>query len=179
MKPKKVNVDGLARLPAFCHAVIAGDFIYVSGTLGVKPNSVGGSPALELVEGGTGPETTQTLRHIETILKACGASLDDVVKVNVFLADMDTFAEMNEAYLGIMGSDPPARITVGRAALALGAAVEIDCIAYKPQISKALCATICKRLSCAAFSSFSPDRPNHLIRKDQKHEIHRDPAPIS
>jgi 2-iminobutanoate/2-iminopropanoate deaminase len=127
MKLRKVNVDGLARLPAFCHAVTAGDFIYVSGTLGVKPSS------MDLVEGGTGPETTQTLRNIEVILKACGASLDDVVKVHVFLKDMGMFVEMNEAYLAVMGSDPPARITVGRAELALGAAVEIDCIAYKPQ----------------------------------------------
>jgi 2-iminobutanoate/2-iminopropanoate deaminase len=127
MELRKVNVDGLARLPAFCHAVIAGDFIYVSGTLGVKPNS------MDLVQGGTGQETTQTLRNIETILKACGASLDDVVKVDVFLEDMGMFGEMNEAYLAVMGSNPPARITVGRAELALGAAVEIDCIAYKPQ----------------------------------------------
>ena len=125
MKPKRVNVEGLARLPAFSHAVVAGDFIYVSGTLGVKPNS------MELVEGGIGPETTQTLHHIETILEACGAGLNDVVKVSVFLADMGTFVDMNEAYLKVMGSDPPARITVGRADLALGAAVEIDCIAYK------------------------------------------------
>jgi 2-iminobutanoate/2-iminopropanoate deaminase len=127
MKLRKVNVDGLGRLPAFCHAVIAGDFIYVSGTLGVKPKS------MDLVEGGTGPETTQTLKNIEAVLKECEASLDDVVRVNVFLSDMSTFAEMNEAYLGVMGSDPPARITVGRAELALGAAVEIDCIAYKPR----------------------------------------------
>ena len=70
---------------------------------------------------------------IEAVLKGCDASLDDVAKVNVFLSDMSTFAEMNEAYLGVMGSDPPARITVGRAELALGAAVEIDCIAYKPR----------------------------------------------
>ena len=66
---------------------MAGDFIYVSGILGTKPNT------LELVEGGNrGPKTTQTLRHIETILKACDAALEDVVKVNVFLADMGTFA---------------------------------------------------------------------------------------
>ena len=127
MKLRKVNVDGLARLPAFCHAVVAGDFIYVSGTLGVKPNS------MDLVQGGTGRETTQTLRNIEAILKACDASLDDVVKVDVFLEDMGMFAQMNEAYLAVMGANPPARITVGRAELALGAAVEIDCIAYKPQ----------------------------------------------
>ena len=125
MKPRRVNAEGLARLPAFSHAVVAGDFIYVSGTLGVKPNS------MDLVEGGIGPETTQALRHIESILEACGASLDDVVKVSVFLADMGTFADMNEAYLRVMGSDPPARITVGRADLAFKAAVEIDCVAYK------------------------------------------------
>jgi 2-iminobutanoate/2-iminopropanoate deaminase len=125
MKPRRVNAEGLARLPAFSHAVVAGDFVYVSGTLGVKPNS------MDLVEGGIGPETTQALRHIESILEACGASLDDVVKVSVFLADMGAFADMNEAYLRVMGSDPPARITVGRADLAFKAAVEIDCIAYK------------------------------------------------
>lgn len=127
MKLKKVNATGLARLPAFCHAVVAEDFIYVSGTLGTKPNS------MELVAGGTGAETTQALHNIDLILKECGASLADLVKVDVFLADIQTFSEMNEAYLAVMGSDPPARITVGRAELALGAAVEIDAIAYKPQ----------------------------------------------
>lgn len=127
MAIQKIVVDGLAKLPAFCHAVIAGDFLHVSGTLGTKPGS------LDLVEGGTGPQTTQTMHNIERILEACGADLDDVVKVNVFLADIETFPEMNQAYLGVMGSDPPARITVGKAALALGAAVEIDCIAYKPR----------------------------------------------
>ena len=127
MNVKKVNVSGLARLPAFCHAVVAGDFIYVSGTLGTKPGS------MELVEGGTGPETTQALQNIGLILQECGASLADVVKVNVFLADIQTFSTMNEAYLKAMGADPPARITVGRAELALGAAVEIDVVAYKPQ----------------------------------------------
>ena len=124
MRAKHVTVDVLARLPAFCHAVIAGDFIFVSGTLGTKPN------AMELVAGGTGPETTQALRHIETILQSCGATMEDIVKVNVFLADINTFSMMNTAYLGVMGADPPARITVGRADLALGAAVEIDCVAY-------------------------------------------------
>lgn len=122
----KVNVPGLAKLPAFCHAVVAGDFIFVSGTLGTKPDS------MELVAGGTGPETEQTLRHIERILATCGATLADVVKMNVYLADMGTFAAMNAAYTAVMGADPPARITVGRAELALGAAVEIDAVAYKP-----------------------------------------------
>lgn len=124
---RKVTIGGLARLPAFCHAVVAGDFIYVSGTLGTRLDS------MELVEGGTGPETIQALRHIEAILRECGATLADVVKVNVFLADMETYTQMNEAYVGVLGQDPPARITVGRADLALGASVEIDCVAYRPQ----------------------------------------------
>jgi 2-iminobutanoate/2-iminopropanoate deaminase len=121
---ERINVEGLGRLPAFCHAVKAGDFIYVSGTLGTRDD------ALELVPGGITPETTQTLRNIERILQGCGASLADLIKVNVFLRDMDTFPQMNEAYLAVMGADPPARITVGRAELALGAAVEMDGVAY-------------------------------------------------
>ena len=124
MTAKNIVVDGLARLPVFAHATIAGDFIFVSGTLGTVPG------AMDLVEGGVGPQTTQTLRHIETILQECGASLSDLVKVNVFVADIATFAEMNEAYAAVMGDDPPARITVGRADLALGASVEIDAVAY-------------------------------------------------
>ena len=125
MKTKKVNVSNLGRLPSFCHAVIAGDFIYVSGTLGTE------SDTMELVEGGTGAETTQALRNIELILKECGANLSDLVKVNVFLADINTFPKMNQAYLEVIGDDPPARITVGGNQLALGAAVEIDAVAYK------------------------------------------------
>jgi 2-iminobutanoate/2-iminopropanoate deaminase len=124
MPAKKINVEGLGRLPAFCHAVVAGDFIYVSGTLGTE------GEALKVVPGGTGPETTQALRNIERILQECGAGLSDLIKVNVFLSDMSTFPQMNEAYLAVMGTDPPARITVGRAELALGAAVELDAVAY-------------------------------------------------
>lgn len=127
MALKKIHVESLARLPAFCHATIAGDFIFVSGTLGTKPGT------MELVEGGTGAETTQTLKNIATILEACGATLADLVKVNVFLADMADFAEMNRAYIAVMGSEPPARITVGRTDLALGGRVEIDGVAYRPQ----------------------------------------------
>lgn len=127
MKPERKNVENLGKLPAFSHAVVAGDFIYVSGTLGTRPNS------FELVEGGAGAETEQTLRNIELILRECGAGFDDLVKVNVYLADMQTFPDMNEAYLRAIGDSPPARITVGGGSFALGAAVEIDCVAYKPR----------------------------------------------
>src|SRR6266849_2606638 len=118
---RKINVDGLARLPAFCHATIAGNQVLVSGMLGAQPGS------LELVAGGVGPETVQTLRNIETILHACGCGVADIAKVNVYMTDMTEFQEMNAAYLSVFGSDPPARITVGCTALALGAKVEMDC----------------------------------------------------
>lgn len=125
---QKVVVDGLGRLPQFCHATIAGDWIYVSGTLGTIPGS------MELASGGTGPETTRTMENIKLILAACDATLANVVKVSVFLDDMTTFPEMNSAYSDVIGDDPPARITVGRAQLALGGAVEIECIAYRSQM---------------------------------------------
>ena len=123
----RVNVPDLIRLPAFSHASIAGDLVFVAGTLG----TVGATP--EIVPGGVGPETEQTLRNIERILSACGIGPADVVKVNVFLRDIADFAEMNAAYLRFFGAEPPARITVGGAELALGASVEIDCIAHRPR----------------------------------------------
>jgi 2-iminobutanoate/2-iminopropanoate deaminase len=129
---RKINVAGVARLPAFCHATVAGNQVFVSGMLGARPG------ALELVPGGIAAETTQTLRNIETILAACGCGLADVAKVNVYLTDMAAFAAMNEAYLAVFGAEPPARITVGCTGLALGALVEMDCVAFRPDDAPAL-----------------------------------------
>ena len=122
---QRINVDGVGRLPAFSHATVVGDLIFVSGTLGTKPGS------FDLVEGGMGPQTTQTLENIGSILAGAGATLAEVVKVNVYVTDMSVFSEMNRAYLEAFGNEPPARITVGCSALALGALVEIDCIAQR------------------------------------------------
>ena len=122
---EKVVVEGLARVPSFSHAVIAGDFVYVAGSLGTTGDTA------ELVEGGVGPQTTQTIRNLETILEATGLGLKNVVKMNVYLSDMADFQLMNEAYMDAIGDSPPARITVGGVDLALGGAVEIDCVAYR------------------------------------------------
>lgn len=121
--PKRIVVDGLGRLPQFSHAGVADGLVLLSGTLGT---GVG----FELVEGGAGPQTTQTMHNLERILTASGATWDDVVKLNVFLADMADAPAMNAAYGAFFeGVDPPARITVGGVDLALGARVEIDGIA--------------------------------------------------
>ncbi len=122
---ERVVVDGLARVPSFSHAVIAGDFVHVAGSLGTIGDST------DLVDGGVGPQTTQTIRNIERILEETGLGLGDVVKMNVYLSDMADFQEMNEAYMAAIGDSPPARITVGGVDLALGGAVEIDCVAYR------------------------------------------------
>ncbi|MDQ1397591.1 MAG: hypothetical protein QOG64_2850 [Acidimicrobiaceae bacterium] len=120
----RLVVEGLGRLPQFSHAGLTGELIFVSGTLG-------SGEGLALVPGGVSAETAQTLRNIERILGAAGAGWDDVVKVSVFLADMNEFGPMNEAYAAFFDGTPPARITVGGVALALGARVEIECVARR------------------------------------------------
>lgn len=124
--PRRVLVEGVGRLPAFSHAVVAGDLIFVSGMLGTRPGST------ELVPGGVGPQTAQALRNVETVLAAEGATLRDVAKCTVYLSDMDDYAAMNEAYVPFFEGSPPARATVAAGGLALGAALEIDCIAEHP-----------------------------------------------
>src|SRR5438128_257343 len=87
-----ICVPGVARLPQFSSAVRSGDFLFLSGVLGTKPDS------MDLVDGGAGPQTQQALENIRRVLRACGADLVDVVKCTVFLSDMADFAAMNEAY---------------------------------------------------------------------------------
>lgn len=125
--PERIILPGVGRLPAFSHATVTGDLIFVSGTLGTKPGTI------ELVGGSVGAQTTQTLANIEQILAAVGAGMNDIAKCNVYLTDMKNFGEMNEAYLKFFSGLPPARTTVGAASLALGAAVEIECIAQRPK----------------------------------------------
>ncbi|REJ76699.1 MAG: RidA family protein [Acidobacteria bacterium] len=126
-QPERINVEELGRLPAFSHVTIApaGELVFVSGTLGTAPGS------LELVPGGVAAQTRQTLLNVQRILEAAGSSLGHVAKCSVFLADMDDFAAMNTVWLEFFGDAPPARTTTNSPRLALGAAVEIECIATR------------------------------------------------
>jgi len=112
----------VAGLP-FSPAVRVGDVIYLSGQIG---NRIG---TRELVPGGIAAETRQTLENIGTVLQSAGSSLDRVFKCTVFLADIGDYAAMNEVYAGFFPKDPPARSTVAGSGLALGARVEIECMA--------------------------------------------------
>ncbi len=104
-----------ASLP-FCSAVRAGETVYVSGNIG---NPAG---ELSLVEGGIGAETRQALAHMEQALHAAGSSKERVVKCRVFPA-------MNQAYGAFFGDHKPARSTAAVAGLAIGAKIEIECVA--------------------------------------------------
>jgi len=120
----RIIVPELPEFPAFAHASIAGDHVYVAGMLGLRDDFGG------LVDGGIEAETIQSLRHVERILRACGAALADVVKVSVYMPDLAEWDVMNGAYCTVFGSQTPARIAVGCDALLFGARVEFDCIAY-------------------------------------------------
>ena len=121
----RITAPGLPDLPPFAHAAVAGDHIYVAGMLGLTDDFSG------VVPGGIAAETTQARRHVERILAACDATLADVVKVTVYMIDLDAWEAMNAAYIGVFGPRTPARIAVGCAGLLFGAAVELDCIAYR------------------------------------------------
>jgi len=124
-----IQPEGVARLPVFSSAVRSGDIIYLSGALGALP----GVMPPQLVEGGIEPETRQTMDNIITVLAAAGATLEDLIKCTVFLADIDDYAAMNSVYVEYFPSDPPARSALAGSGLALGALVEIECIAAVPE----------------------------------------------
>ena len=107
----------------FSEAAIAGDTIYLSGQLGTRPGTV------ELVDGGVRAEARQALDNIRAVLERNGSALDRVVKCTVFLADMDEWAEFNAVYMEYFPAPRPARSAVGVDALALGARLELECIA--------------------------------------------------
>ncbi|MEQ9316428.1 MAG: Rid family hydrolase [Henriciella sp.] len=111
-----------AKLP-FSKAVKVGHTIYLSGELGLDYSTV------KLVPGGVGPETTQIFANMEATLDEFGADLSDLVKCIVFLDDMAEFGAMNAAYTAALPDPKPARSTLGADGLALGAALEIECIA--------------------------------------------------
>ncbi len=107
----------------FSSAVRVGNMIYLSGQVGAIPGT------RELATGGVAAETKQTLENIKQVLDYAGSSLDRVVKCTVFLQDISDYAAMNEVYSSYFQEEPPARSTVAGSGLALGAQVEIECIA--------------------------------------------------
>jgi len=109
----------------FSEAVKVGDTLYLSGQIGITPGK------LELVPGGMRAEAKQTLDNIRATLEVHGYSLSDVVKCTVMLADIAKWGEFNEVYKSVFSAPYPARSALGANGLALGAQVEVECIAVK------------------------------------------------
>lgn len=105
----------------YSQAIVDGDFVFVAGQASIDPKTN------ELELGDIRSETHRTLRNIQAILQAAGCTLRDVVRVGVFLADINDFQAMNEVYRKFFPDDPPARTTVGCSLPKIK--VEIDCIA--------------------------------------------------
>jgi 2-iminobutanoate/2-iminopropanoate deaminase len=108
---------------AYSHAVRAGEWLFVTGQLGVDPKT--GS----LVPGGTVAQCRQVMQNLATVLRGAGTDLDRAVMTRIYLTDFGDYAAVNAEYARHFAPGKlPARTTVGVTALALGGAVEIDLI---------------------------------------------------
>ena len=109
----------------FSDAILVDNMIYLSGQVGNKPGT------FDLVEGGIRAEAKQTMENIKTVLKANGASMEDIIKCTVFIADIKEWGTFNEEYVKFFPNKKPARSALGANGLALGARVEVECMACK------------------------------------------------
>ena len=114
-----------AALGPYSQAIVAGGFVFCSGTVGIDPQT--GQPA-EGIEA----QTEQALQNIAAILGAAGASMADLVKTTIFYADVDDFAKLNEVYARHMPDPPPARSAPANVKLPRGLLVSIEAIALLP-----------------------------------------------
>jgi 2-iminobutanoate/2-iminopropanoate deaminase len=122
-----IRTDAAPAVGPYSQAIRAGGWVFTAGQIGVDPATG------QLVAGGVAAQTHRALQNVRAVLAAAGATLESVVKTTVFLTDMSDFRVMNEVYREHFGADPPARSTVGVAALPLEARVEIEAVAVVPE----------------------------------------------
>ena len=120
---KKPATKAAAPVGPYTPVVRAGDWVIVSGQLGLKDG---------VMQKGVSAQTAQAVVNLKARLAEAGVTINDVKKTMCFLTDMDTFATFNEAYVAGFGKSRPARSTIGVAALPMGGQVEIEAWACKP-----------------------------------------------
>ena len=108
----------------YSQAIRIGDFLYTSGQISLDPET------MKMIKGDIEVETEKVLKNIETILKADGLDLNNIIKTTVYLTDLSEFTRMNQVYEKFFSETKPARACVQVAALPKGAKVEIDAIAH-------------------------------------------------
>jgi 2-iminobutanoate/2-iminopropanoate deaminase len=106
----------------YSHAVKSNGLLFISGQVHLDPDTG------KLIEGSPAEKAKRCLDNLTIIAEAAGAKLENAVRVAVYVTDISVFAEMNEAYKTYFETDPPARTTIGVAALPMGAEVEMDAI---------------------------------------------------
>ncbi|MBL8467181.1 MULTISPECIES: Rid family detoxifying hydrolase [Methyloversatilis] len=113
--------DAPAAIGTYSQAVKVGNTVYMSGQIGLDP-------ATMTMADGIDAQITRVFDNLKAVAAAAGATLDNAVKVNVFLTDLGNFAKVNEAMTRYFNQPFPARAAVGVAALPRGALVEVDAV---------------------------------------------------
>lgn len=123
MKEIITTGDAPRAIGPYSQAVRAGEFLFISGQLGINPQTGALKEGIEA-------QTMQALDNISLILRACGATFEHVVKTNILLADINDFSKVNDIYSNYFSKDFPARATYAVAGLPKGARIEIEAVAY-------------------------------------------------
>ena len=110
----------------YSHAVRSGGLLFCSGQVPIDPAT--GS----LVDGPIGDQARQCLENLKLVCAQAGAQLSDAIRMSIYVTDISQFADVNEAYGTYFDADPPARTTIGVAALPGGARIEMDAIVALP-----------------------------------------------
>src|SRR6056297_2873116 len=114
--------DAPAAVGAYSQATTTDDLVFTAGQIPLTPDG-------DLLDDApVAAQTEQALENVKAVLAEAGTGMDDVLKVTVFLDDIDDFDEMNDTYAGFFGDEPPARSAVGVDALPKGVAVEIEAV---------------------------------------------------
>jgi 2-iminobutanoate/2-iminopropanoate deaminase len=125
---KSIFSEGAPRpVGPYSQAVCVDQFVFCSGQIGIDPKTG------KLVAGGPVEEARQCMRNLSSVLDSAACDLKNVIRTTIFVTDLASFKEINEAYGSFLSEPFPARTTVQIAALPLGAKVEIDAIAVRPK----------------------------------------------
>lgn len=108
----------------YTQGIRAGNFLFISGQVAFDPETG------KLVEGDITAQTHRVLKNIQAIVEAGGGTMENIVKTNVYLTNMDDFKSFNQIYAQYFGKTPPARCTVEVSRLLPGALVEIEAVAH-------------------------------------------------
>ena len=115
-----------AAVGPYSHAVRSNGLLFCSGQVALDPESG------ELVGDGAAEQVKRCLENLQVVAAAGGTTLEDAVRLTVYLTDMGTWTEVNEAYSEFFPADPPARVAIGVSALPKGAQVEVDAVIALP-----------------------------------------------